>query len=138
VEIATFRTGDEIRVAAVDEKDDTIFAFDLPLSEAREGVLALIERRALPDARSPIPLGEVNRELRQNANTRDLIFEAPLIIAAVSAGLTLMPGDVFATRTPAGVVIGSKSPEYVVSGDVARIEISGIGALENEFRETSP
>jgi 2-keto-4-pentenoate hydratase/2-oxohepta-3-ene-1,7-dioic acid hydratase in catechol pathway len=46
-----------------------------------------------------------------------------------------MPGDVIASGTPAGVGIGFTPPKYVVPGDVARIEISGIGVLENEFRE---
>jgi 2-keto-4-pentenoate hydratase/2-oxohepta-3-ene-1,7-dioic acid hydratase in catechol pathway len=77
----------------------------------------------------------INGELRQNANTRDLIFDVPTIIETISAGVTLMPGDVIATGTPAGVGIGFKPPKYPVPGDVARIEISGIGVLENEFRE---
>ena len=77
----------------------------------------------------------INGELRQNANTRDLIFDAPTLIAAISAGVTLIPGDVIATGTPAGVGVGFKPPRYLVHGDVARIEISGIGVLENEFRE---
>jgi len=78
----------------------------------------------------------VNGELRQDANTRDLIFDVPAIIATISAGITLQPGDVIATGTPAGVGIGFKPPKYLVDGDVVRIEISDIGALENEFRET--
>ena len=77
----------------------------------------------------------INGELRQSANTRDLIFDVPTIIETISAGVTLMPGDVIASGTPAGVGIGFKPPKYVVPGDVARIEISGIGVLENEFRE---
>jgi 2-keto-4-pentenoate hydratase/2-oxohepta-3-ene-1,7-dioic acid hydratase in catechol pathway len=78
----------------------------------------------------------INGELPQSANTRDLIFDVPTIIETISAGVTLMPGDVIASGTPAGVGIGFKPPKYVVPGDVARIEISGIGVLENEFRET--
>ena len=77
----------------------------------------------------------INGELRQNANTRDLIFDIPTIIATISAGVTLMPGDIIASGTPAGVGIGFKPPKYVVPGDVARIEIAGIGMLQNEFRE---
>lgn len=76
----------------------------------------------------------INGELRQSANTRDLIFDVPTIIATISAGVTLMPGDVIATGTPAGVGIGFKPPKYLVPGDVARIEIGGIGVLENDFR----
>ncbi len=77
----------------------------------------------------------INGELRQDANTRDLIFDVPTIIATISAGVTLTPGDVIATGTPAGVGIGFRPPKYLVPGDVARIEIAGIGVLENEFRE---
>jgi 2-keto-4-pentenoate hydratase/2-oxohepta-3-ene-1,7-dioic acid hydratase in catechol pathway len=287
VKVAAFRIGDEVRVGRVDERRGTVSAFDLPVNESGEGVLALIARRALPETRSPIPLAEVaieaplprprrnifcvgknhkdhatefsasgfdssagggvvpehpivfskvpecvvphqaivridrsisaaidyeaelaviigrggrgvraeeamdhvwaytilnditardlqarhsqwligksqdsfcpmgpwavtrdeidledtqircwiNGELRQDANTRDLIFGVPSIVATISAGITLMPGDVIATGTPAGVGIGFSPPKYLVSGDVARIEISGIGVLENEFRE---
>jgi 2-keto-4-pentenoate hydratase/2-oxohepta-3-ene-1,7-dioic acid hydratase in catechol pathway len=77
----------------------------------------------------------INGELRQNANTRDLIFDIPTIIATISAGVTLIPGDIIASGTPSGVGIGFKPPKYVVAGDVARIEIAGIGMLQNEFRE---
>jgi 2-keto-4-pentenoate hydratase/2-oxohepta-3-ene-1,7-dioic acid hydratase in catechol pathway len=77
----------------------------------------------------------INGELRQDANTRDLIFDIPTIIATISAGVTLVPGDIIASGTPAGVGIGFKPQKYVVPGDVARIEIAGIGMLQNEFRE---
>jgi 2-keto-4-pentenoate hydratase/2-oxohepta-3-ene-1,7-dioic acid hydratase in catechol pathway len=77
----------------------------------------------------------VNGELRQSANTRDLIFDVPTLIETISAGITLAPGDVIATGTPAGVGIGFKPPKYLVPGDVVRIEIAGIGVLENEFVE---
>jgi 2-keto-4-pentenoate hydratase/2-oxohepta-3-ene-1,7-dioic acid hydratase in catechol pathway len=77
----------------------------------------------------------INGELRQDANTRDLIFDVPTIIATISAGVTLMPGDIIASGTPAGVGVGFKPPRYVVPGDVARIEIAGIGVLENAFRD---
>ena len=56
-------------------------------------------------------------------------------IATISAGLTLMPGDIIATGTPAGVGIGFDPPRYLKGGDVVRIEIDGIGALENPFEE---
>lgn len=80
----------------------------------------------------------INGELRQNANTRDLIFDVPTIIAAIAAGVTLQPGDVIATGTPAGVGIGFEPPKYLLPGDVARVEIGGIGVLENPFVEASP
>ncbi|MCB1448132.1 MAG: fumarylacetoacetate hydrolase family protein, partial [Rhizobiaceae bacterium] len=80
----------------------------------------------------------VNGELRQDANTRDLIFDVPTIIATLSAGITLMPGDVIATGTPAGVGIGFSPPKYLRGGDLVRVEIGGIGALENRLVERRP
>jgi 2-keto-4-pentenoate hydratase/2-oxohepta-3-ene-1,7-dioic acid hydratase in catechol pathway len=73
----------------------------------------------------------VNGELRQDANTRALIFDVPTLIETISAGLTLVPGDIIATGTPAGVGIGFSPPKYLKDGDVVRIEIGGIGVLEN-------
>jgi 2-keto-4-pentenoate hydratase/2-oxohepta-3-ene-1,7-dioic acid hydratase in catechol pathway len=75
------------------------------------------------------------RELRQDANTRDLIFDVPSIIATISADITLVSVGVIATGTPAGAGIGFKPPRYLVPGDVVRLEISGIGVLENEVQE---
>jgi 2-keto-4-pentenoate hydratase/2-oxohepta-3-ene-1,7-dioic acid hydratase in catechol pathway len=73
----------------------------------------------------------VNAELRQDARTRDLIFGIPELVAAISNGLTLYPGDIIATGTPSGVGIGYEPPRYLKRGDVVRIEIDGIGVLEN-------
>jgi 2-keto-4-pentenoate hydratase/2-oxohepta-3-ene-1,7-dioic acid hydratase in catechol pathway len=79
----------------------------------------------------------VNGELRQSSNTGLLIFDIPKIIETLSAGITLQPGDVIATGTPAGVGIGFDPPKYLKGGDVVRIEIGGIGVLENEIVERS-
>jgi len=76
----------------------------------------------------------VNGEKRQDANTRDFIFDIPTLIECISAGITLKPGDIIATGTPVGVGIGFKPPKYLKRGDVGRCEIDGIGALENTFR----
>jgi 2-keto-4-pentenoate hydratase/2-oxohepta-3-ene-1,7-dioic acid hydratase in catechol pathway len=75
----------------------------------------------------------VNGELRQQANTSDLIFDIPSLIATISAGLTLQPGDVIATGTPAGVGIGFNPPRFLKAGDEVSISISGIGTLTNRF-----
>ena len=77
--------------------------------------------------------GWVNGELRQNANTRDLIFDIPTLIATISAGLTLVPGDIIATGTPAGVGIGFDPPKFLQPGDVVTMSITGLGTLENRF-----
>ena len=76
----------------------------------------------------------VNNELRQDASTSDLIFGIPKLIETLSAGITLYPGDVIATGTPAGVGVGFKPPKYLLAGDVVRVEIDGIGTLENPVR----
>jgi 2-keto-4-pentenoate hydratase/2-oxohepta-3-ene-1,7-dioic acid hydratase in catechol pathway len=73
----------------------------------------------------------VNGELRQDASTRDLIFDIPKLIETLSAGVTLYPGDIIATGTPAGVGIGFDPPKYLKSGDRVRVEIDGIGVLDN-------
>ncbi|HEX2556283.1 MAG TPA: fumarylacetoacetate hydrolase family protein [Microvirga sp.] len=75
----------------------------------------------------------VNGELRQNANTRDLIFTIPSLIATISAGLTLRPGDLIATGTPAGVGLGFSPPKFLKPGDEVTMSISGIGTLSNRF-----
>jgi 2-keto-4-pentenoate hydratase/2-oxohepta-3-ene-1,7-dioic acid hydratase in catechol pathway len=76
----------------------------------------------------------VNGELRQDARTTDLIFNIPTLIETLSAGITLYPGDIIATGTPVGVGIGFKPPKYLVAGDKVRVEIDGIGAIENPVR----
>jgi 2-keto-4-pentenoate hydratase/2-oxohepta-3-ene-1,7-dioic acid hydratase in catechol pathway len=75
----------------------------------------------------------VNGELRQNANTRDLIFNIPSLIATISAGLTLEPGDLIATGTPAGVGLGFTPPKFLKAGDEVSISITGLGTLTNRF-----
>jgi 2-keto-4-pentenoate hydratase/2-oxohepta-3-ene-1,7-dioic acid hydratase in catechol pathway len=76
----------------------------------------------------------VNGELRQDANTADLIFDIPTLIATISAGIELRPGDVIVTGTPVGVGIGCKPPKFLKAGDEVRISIEGIGTIENTVR----
>jgi 2-keto-4-pentenoate hydratase/2-oxohepta-3-ene-1,7-dioic acid hydratase in catechol pathway len=76
----------------------------------------------------------VNGELRQDGVTPDLIFDLPTLIETCSRGITLYPGDIIATGTPAGVGMGMKPAQYLETGDVVRIEIDGIGVLENTFK----
>ncbi len=75
----------------------------------------------------------VNEELRQDARTSDLIFDIPTLIETCSRGITLLPGDIIATGTAAGVGMGMKPPRWLQHGDVVRIEIDGIGTLQNRF-----
>ncbi|OPB44640.1 hypothetical protein A0O28_0029590 [Trichoderma guizhouense] len=73
----------------------------------------------------------VNGELRQDATTDDLIFDIPTLINTLSEGQTLLPGDVIATGTPAGVGIGRNPPIFLKEGDEITVTIPGIGALHN-------
>jgi 2-keto-4-pentenoate hydratase/2-oxohepta-3-ene-1,7-dioic acid hydratase in catechol pathway len=72
-------------------------------------------------------------ELRQDASTQDFIFDIPTLIETCSRGITLLPGDVIATGTPAGVGMGFAPPKFLRAGDIVRVEIDGIGAIENRF-----
>ena len=83
------------------------------------------------DGRDTRIRGWVNGELRQDALTRDLIFDIPTLIETCSRGLTLYPGDVIATGSPAGVGMGFDPPRWLRAGDVVRIEVEGLGAIEN-------
>jgi 2-keto-4-pentenoate hydratase/2-oxohepta-3-ene-1,7-dioic acid hydratase in catechol pathway len=76
----------------------------------------------------------VNGELRQDARTRDLIFPIATLIETISSVVSLVPGDVIATGTPGGVGIGFDPPRFLKAGDRVRIEIDGIGVLENPVR----
>ncbi len=73
----------------------------------------------------------VNGQPRQKASVADLIFDIPELISVISAGITLLSGDVIATGTPAGVGIGFDPPKYLAPGDIVSVEVEGIGVLEN-------
>lgn len=73
----------------------------------------------------------VNGEPRQGAPVKDLIFDVPELIATISAGISLLPGDLIATGTPAGVGIGFDPPKFLTSGDVVEVTITGLGTLSN-------
>ena len=75
----------------------------------------------------------VNGEPRQDGPTENMIFDIPTLIETISRGITLFPGDIIATGTPAGVGMGLKPPRYLKTGDVVRVEIDGIGYIENKF-----
>ena len=85
------------------------------------------------DGRDTRVRGWVNGTLRQDGQTRDMIFDIPTLIETCSRGITLFPGDVIATGTPAGVGMGLKPPQWLRSGDIVRIEIDGVGVIENRF-----
>lgn len=77
----------------------------------------------------------VNGVLKQDGHTSDMIFPVDVTLEWLSKGLTLEPGDIIATGTPAGVGIGRTPPEFLVNGDVVETEIEGIGTLRNTIRD---
>jgi 2-keto-4-pentenoate hydratase/2-oxohepta-3-ene-1,7-dioic acid hydratase in catechol pathway len=87
----------------------------------------------VPDVTALVVESSVNGEPRQNGSVKDLIFDVPELIATISAGITLLPGDIIATGTPAGVGIGFDPPKFMTSGDVIEISITGLGAQRNRI-----
>ncbi|MEH6721109.1 MAG: fumarylacetoacetate hydrolase family protein [Aurantimonas endophytica] len=85
----------------------------------------------LGDVRELELITTVNGEVRQKAKVADLIFDIPTLIETLTATMTLQPGDIIATGTPAGVGIGFKPPRYLQPGDRMEVSISGIGTLAN-------
>jgi 2-keto-4-pentenoate hydratase/2-oxohepta-3-ene-1,7-dioic acid hydratase in catechol pathway len=76
----------------------------------------------------------VNGELKQDSNTSEMIFPIKTIIAVLSKGMTLEPGDIIATGTPSGVGFSRKPPEFLKPGDLMETEIEGIGILKNPIK----
>jgi len=70
---------------------------------------------------------KVNGEFRQRSSTSEMIFGAPFLVSYVSQFMTLLPGDVISTGTPAGVGLGMKPPQYLKAGDVVELGIDGLG-----------
>ncbi|HVW71474.1 MAG TPA: fumarylacetoacetate hydrolase family protein [Steroidobacteraceae bacterium] len=77
----------------------------------------------------------VNGELRQRASTADMIHHVPAMLEELTTAFTLQPGDILSTGTPAGVGGLLDPPRYLVPGDVVRVEIEGIGYIENRVVE---
>ncbi len=78
----------------------------------------------------------VNGVVKQDSRTRHLYFKIPRLIAELSLGLTLEPGDVISTGTPSGVGFGRNPPEFMKPGDVLETEIEGLGLLRNRVEPT--
>jgi 2,4-didehydro-3-deoxy-L-rhamnonate hydrolase len=70
---------------------------------------------------------KVNGEFRQRSSTSEMIFGVPFLVSYISQFMTLLPGDVISTGTPAGVGLGMKPPQYLKAGDVVELGIEGLG-----------
>jgi 2-keto-4-pentenoate hydratase/2-oxohepta-3-ene-1,7-dioic acid hydratase in catechol pathway len=77
---------------------------------------------------------EVNGEVRQASDTSDLYFGIEALVAYCSRGMTLFPGDIIVTGSPAGVAFFMKPPRFLRPGDRVRCEIENVGAIENRVR----
>jgi 2-keto-4-pentenoate hydratase/2-oxohepta-3-ene-1,7-dioic acid hydratase in catechol pathway len=73
---------------------------------------------------------KVNGELMQSSNTSDLIFNIPTLVSYISQFMTLLPGDIISTGTPAGVGLGFDPPRYLKKGDVVELGIDGLGSAK--------
>jgi 2-keto-4-pentenoate hydratase/2-oxohepta-3-ene-1,7-dioic acid hydratase in catechol pathway len=91
----------------------------------------IVTRDELPDPHDLAIRTYVNDELRQESNTSHLIHDSFALVSRLSQAFTLEPGDIVATGTPAGVGGAMDPPTFLTSGDVVRVEIDGIGAIEN-------
>jgi 2-keto-4-pentenoate hydratase/2-oxohepta-3-ene-1,7-dioic acid hydratase in catechol pathway len=91
----------------------------------------IVHRSVISDPQRLTVRSRVNGEVRQQASTADMIFSVAVLIADLSQGLTLEPGDLIATGTPQGVGMGFDPPKWLKVGDVVEVEVEGIGTLRN-------
>jgi 2,4-didehydro-3-deoxy-L-rhamnonate hydrolase len=99
---------------------------------------AVVTADEIGDVRSLRLCSAVNGETWQDSTAAEMVFDVPTLIAFVSRTITLEPGDIIATGTPAGVGHYQSPPRYLVGGDVMRCEISGIGAIETQVVDEEP
>lgn len=95
----------------------------------------LVTADEIPDPQNLMIRGWLNGELRQDSRTADMIFSVAEIIAFASSYMTLYPGDLISTGTPAGVILGMADKHYLKPGDTFMVEITGLGCLSNTLVE---
>jgi 2-keto-4-pentenoate hydratase/2-oxohepta-3-ene-1,7-dioic acid hydratase in catechol pathway len=93
----------------------------------------LVTADEIPDPQTLTISCWVNGARKQHSSTADMIFSVAMIIAFVSRHATLKPGDVIATGTPQGVLLGEKVPRWLKGGDEVAVEIEGLGRLTNRL-----
>jgi len=96
----------------------------------------IVTRDEITDGNNLSIKSYINGELRQNANTNLMMHDIKALIASLSKGMTLNPGDVIATGTPSGVGHGFKPPKYLKAGDQMEVAIEGIGSLKNDVKSS--
>ena len=80
---------------------------------------------------------KVNGETKQSGSTREMIFDVRFLVHYISQFMTLLPGDVISTGTPAGVGLAQKPPRYLADGDVVELGIGGLGSSRQRLRAYS-
>lgn len=117
-------------ITARDLQKEHVDAF---LSKSLEGGCPMgpyiVTKDELPHPENTSIVTKVNNEIRQDGSTSEMVIKIDKMIAEVSKYITLEPGDVIATGTPAGVGAGMNPPQYLQPGDTVRISINGIGTL---------
>ncbi|ALP53511.1 hypothetical protein Tel_10355 [Candidatus Tenderia electrophaga] len=91
----------------------------------------LVTRDEIPDVTQLQVKTSVNGEIRQDGSVAQMIFDIPILIETLSQTMTLEPGDIIATGTPAGVGMGFEPPRFLKTGDWVAVTIDPIGTLEN-------
>jgi 2-keto-4-pentenoate hydratase/2-oxohepta-3-ene-1,7-dioic acid hydratase in catechol pathway len=92
----------------------------------------LVTKDEIPDPQNLSLRLDLNGRRRQDGNTRDMIFGVVYLVSHLSQFMTLMPGDVIATGTPAGVGLGCDPPEFLKAGDVLELSVEGLGQQRQE------
>ena len=95
----------------------------------------LVPAEEVPDPQALRIRCLVNGEVLQDSSTAQMVFGVAEIVAHASRGLTLEPGDLIATGTPPGVGFARKPPSFLQPGDTVKLEITGLGSLENTVKE---
>lgn len=90
----------------------------------------LVTKEEIPDPHKLRLWLQVNDQMMQDGNTDDLVFNIPQLVSYISQFMTLLPGDIVSTGTPAGVGLGFNPPVYLQPGDVVTLGIDGLGTSQ--------
>lgn len=93
----------------------------------------LVTRDEIPDSSALSLRLSVNGQVCQNGNSRNMIFNVPTLVSYISQFMTLMPGDIISTGTPAGVGLGMKPPRFLLPNDVMELSIEGLGTQRHRI-----
>ena len=97
----------------------------------------IVDAAEMGDAQNKNIALRVNGKTMQSSNTKNMIFSLKRIIAELSRGMTLEPGDVIASGTPEGVGFAMEPPQFLADGDVMEVDVEGIGVLKNTVHITA-